>query len=120
MTDCMARTLVGTTLFAAMAILVGGQVAASEHGAGQRIELPGNPSTGYRWRYDPADSAGTDHVEIVELGYQAPETPMPGAPAVFAFRVDCVSPGDARLVFRYLRPWENVAVETREIETHCP
>ncbi|MFZ1679970.1 MAG: protease inhibitor I42 family protein [Rhizobiaceae bacterium] len=120
MTGRMAQTLVQATFAAALAILGGAGVAANERGAEQLIELPGNPSTGYRWRYDPAASAGADHVAIVELGYQAPESPMPGAPAVFAFRVDCVSAGDARLVFRYLRPWEDVAVETREIETHCP
>lgn len=85
---------------------------------GQRttVQLEENPTTGYRWQIDRAGSADLTIVRIDDLGFSAREGAAPvGAPGVHRWSIEGVSPGKARIVFEYLRPWEKEAVRRHEI-----
>lgn len=83
-------------------------------GATTTVQFPENPSTGYSWRIDEDASAGLDHVEIIDGGHTRGAN-MPGAPGTRRWTIRAVSPGSARLVFDYQRPWEPAAIETRTV-----
>ena len=83
------------------------------------LELPGNPSTGYRWIVDEEASTGLDHVTIEDLGYGEPAKPMPGAPAPFRFQVTCTSPGTVEISFDYLSPDKTTVGQTATHQMDC-
>jgi inhibitor of cysteine peptidase len=109
----VGATLVITALFGALLGL--GESFAAEttdlaRGASFTLELPGNPSTGYRWRLDAAKSENASIVTIEDLGYVKSDPPpgekrRMGAPASYRFRITGVSQGTAKLVFEYVQPW---------------
>lgn len=80
-------------------ILRRGQVAT--------VDLQTNASTGYSWKVDA--EAGIQ----VTLGKTVATRPgMVGAPSVATYKVTGTKRGTYRIVFRYMRPWENKAVRT--------
>jgi predicted secreted protein len=116
--NTLARRSVAAALAITMllvAILAFGQSRAGAPtdlavGATAVIELPGNPSTGYVWQFDPAQSANASIVRIEDLGYAKPEA-VPGekarvgAPASYRFRITGLADATAELVFEYVQPW---------------
>lgn len=82
-------------------------------GASTVVTLSENPSTGYSWQLDQAASRGIGpRVTIEDQGHQAGAA-LAGAPGVHHWTVHGVSPGRAKAVFVYRRPWEKGIAETR-------
>ncbi|MBW8636114.1 protease inhibitor I42 family protein [Hoeflea sp. WL0058] len=79
-------------------------------GAALILRLDGTPSTGYTWSLIDDQSSGLDHLELKELGWAPVEesSAKVGAPQVLSIEVTPLAPGDAKLVYGYLRPWEDV------------
>ncbi|MDR1904645.1 MAG: protease inhibitor I42 family protein [Treponema sp.] len=78
-----------------------------EASAGIRIELEGNPTTGYSWTY----TAGTEGiVRELSVEYIKKETAAGavGSGGIFVFVFEALAPGETELRFVYKRPWENV------------
>ena len=88
-------------------------------GATTTLELDGNPTTGYRWVLDAEASGNADLVAVEDGGYAAPEAepgkrPVLGAPKKQRFLVTGVAPGEAMLVFRYVRSGDDAPAKTAE------
>src|SRR3954470_643115 len=70
------------------------------------VELGANPSTGYTWRLDPANSAGLD---LKSRQYEASASPAGptrlGAGGIERFVFEAPAPGAGRLHFEYRRGW---------------
>lgn len=88
--------------------------AEARASVGDRLDLSlkGIPGTGYTWRLNEGESAGLDNVEIDEKGWSPLRLPglaedLVGAPALFGYRLRAVRVGKSRLVFEYVRPWED-------------
>ena len=76
-----------------------------------KIELKGNPTTGYSWFYEIEDDS-VIHLEedIKYLG----SNNVVGAPSLFTYTVVALKSGTTTVTFEYKRPWETVpAVDTR-------
>ena len=82
------------------------EVAAGELLA---IVLPANPTTGYSWQVE-ADGA---YLALVSQEFET-RGPGVGAGGREAFQFRALQPGGTRLLFRYRRPWEGQALETRD------
>jgi len=70
------------------------------------IKLDGNPTTGYTW----VSSVKPDGViREVSNEYKQEFNPLGknGVGGTFIFKFESVAPGEAELVFQYLREWEN-------------
>ena len=98
-------------------VIVANATATTELARGEllRLELPGNPSTGYTWVIDgdlPAQLA-------VENGLPegpaptASATPQVGAPQTQWLHFRAVQHGTAQLRLRWHRPWEADAAPAR-------
>jgi len=90
-------------------------------GKGQVIEvdLPGNPSTGYRWVLNAEASQGLEIVEVEMRGYGAPESDLIGAPAPFRIQVICTLPGQAQLRLDYLSPDGSTVARSEDLHVTC-
>jgi predicted secreted protein len=92
----------------------GNPLAAAERlslfvGQAAMLRLDSNPSTGFSWVVDPATQS-LDAVGIENFGAEKAATAqggLVGKPVVQRFRVTGRLPGQAVLVFSYLRSWEN-------------
>jgi inhibitor of cysteine peptidase len=92
-----AGLMVSTALFA----------SGYQEAAGIRIELEGNPTTGYSWTY----TAGTEGiVKEISADYIKKETApgVIGSGGVFVFVFEGLAPGETELRFVYSRPWDSV------------
>jgi inhibitor of cysteine peptidase len=78
-------------------------------GATRTITLKENPSTGYQWHINVAQSSNLAAVRISDAGYQAGARHLMGAPGMHLWRVEGRAQGVARIMFDYSRPWEHVA-----------
>jgi predicted secreted protein len=85
-------------------------------GNSYEFQFDGNPSTGYQWKLNEAQSSGLDVVKVESLGYGRPLTKKIGAPAPFLFRITCQSEGNAELHFDYVSPGS--AQTVAESHTH--
>ncbi|MHB8885778.1 MAG: protease inhibitor I42 family protein [Methylovirgula sp.] len=117
-------TIMGTLLLA----LTGG-VAAGAQGTSQSAEtirlsvgttrtvaLKENPSTGYRWHLNAAESANLAALRISDAGYhQGRSSHLAGAPGMHRWRIEGRTQGAARITFDYSRPWEHVAPARRHV-----
>jgi len=71
------------------------------------VELEANPSTGYAWRVDPAQSTHLNRVKVEEAGSVSSAPPgMVGAPVKQSWRITGVSTGSAKITLVYGRAWE--------------
>lgn len=82
------------------------ETVALSVGASLAIVLSENPSTGYRWQIDPAQSTNLAIVRVVDAGYQAATNGLIGAPGSHHWRIETQAPGKATITFVYLRPWQ--------------
>jgi len=88
------------------------QIAVSEAQCGQSqtvhvgdlvaLELPENPSTGYRWTFAEFDGA---HLEFVDSGYRAPSRAV-GSSGYAYWNFRARSAGNVRIEAKLSRPWE--------------
>ncbi|MCS3921892.1 inhibitor of cysteine peptidase [Methanococcus voltae PS] len=69
------------------------------------INLKENPSTGYGWNY--TIEGDKDAIEIIEDKYIAPESDLDGAPGTRSFLIEGKKAGQAKIIFKYERNWEN-------------
>jgi len=82
-------------------------------GATKTISLEENPSTGFRWQINTAQSANFGAVRLNDLGYRRGSRQLIGAPGVHRWRIKGRAAGNAQIVFDYARSWEHVAPAKR-------
>jgi inhibitor of cysteine peptidase len=99
-------------------VIVARADAPTELASGEllRIELPGNPSTGYTWAVDGALPPQLSAVDGLPGGPAAPasDRPMVGAPQAQWLHFRAVQAGEAELRLRWHRPWETDAAPARQ------
>lgn len=80
-----------------------GSTVSIDAGTTLRVELAGNPSTGYGW-----EVAGVDNTILTQTGEPAftPESDAVGAPGTVVLRFEAAAPGTTPLEFVYRRPFE--------------
>ena len=81
-----------------------------------RIELPGNPSTGYVWAVDgdlPPQLAVEDGLPGAPAQVSRSDSPVVGAPQMQWLYFRAVQRGSAELRLRWHRPWEADAAPAR-------
>ena len=92
-----------------------GQTTELGRGELLRVELVGNPSTGYLWAVDGALPPQLEAVHGLPDGPTAAPSarPMVGAPKTQWLYFRAVQSGDAELRLRWHRPWEADAPPAR-------
>jgi predicted secreted protein len=78
-------------------------------GASKTIALNENPSTGYKWQRNNAESSNLTIVRVIDAGYQPGQSGLIGAPGSHRWQLETLAPGTAKIVFAYSRPWEHGA-----------
>lgn len=68
-----------------------------------KIELKGNPSTGYTWDYSLSNE---NSVSISKEVKYTGKDGIVGAPSIYYFKIKSHSPGNSTLTLEYKRPWE--------------
>lgn len=68
------------------------------------IKLKSNKTTGYSWEL--AEPIDTNMLEFVSTEYMVPETPLVGAGGEEVWTFTALKPGQAKISFKYTRPWE--------------
>ena len=92
---------------AATATQSSGQIVRLSAGAAVTTVLVENPSTGYRWQLNKAQSDNLGIVQITDAGYRAGSNRRVGAAGTHRWRIKALAPGSARVVFDYARSWEH-------------
>lgn len=78
------------------------------------IELEENPSTGYQWQIDLADSSNLSILHLTDKGFTQArfgDHPVVGAPGVHSWTIKAVAAGKAAIVFVYRRVWERTPIQ---------
>jgi len=96
-------------LLLASLLVITAVLAACGSGGGPQaatIKLEGNPTTGYTWIYSALPEGiikevSSDYKQDFSLFNKS------GVGGTFIFKFESVAPGEAELVFQYLREWEN-------------
>jgi inhibitor of cysteine peptidase len=83
------------------------QTISLSPGASTTIVLRDNPSTGFKWRLNTAQSTNLAVVRVIDRGYQAGQSGLIGAPGSHHWEIKARVPGSASVVFTYARPWEH-------------
>ena len=76
-------------------------------GASTTIVLRENPSIGFKWRLNTAQSTNLAIIRVIDRGYQAAQSGLIGAPGSHRWEIKARAPGTASAVFAYARPWEH-------------
>ena len=84
-----------------------GQTVSLSVGQSTVIVLRENPSTGYKWQLDRAQSTNLAIVRVIDRGYRVGQSGLIGAPGSHRWKITARVPGAASLVFTYARPWEH-------------
>jgi predicted secreted protein len=84
-----------------------GQTVSLSPGTSTTIVLLENPSTGFKWRLDAAQSTNLAAVRLIDRGYQAAQSGLIGAHGSHRWEIEARAPGTASVVFTYARPWEH-------------
>jgi inhibitor of cysteine peptidase len=79
-----------------------GKRIALRVGAEATLRLPENPSTGYRWAVEAADS---HLVEVTQSDY-APASNAPGSGGETQWTIKAKAPGSTTVTLKRWRPWE--------------
>ncbi|MBD3427152.1 MAG: hypothetical protein GF409_07995 [Candidatus Omnitrophica bacterium] len=85
----------------------GNETVGLREGQILKLHFESNASTGYTWQL--ADAVNGDIIrQIGTFRYvrRSRDPRLVGAPGVQIFRCEAVKRGRAKLVFKYLRPWE--------------
>lgn len=84
-------------------------------GTTKTIALKENPSTGYQWHINAAQSSNLGAVRVSDAGYESGTSHLVGAAGTHSWRIEGQAQGTARIVFDYSRPWEHVAPAQRHV-----
>lgn len=74
------------------------------------VDLHGNATTGYVWQVESDPAVKVDTIKSVP---DSKDPTIVGSGSTETYRVVADRPGLWTVTFRYLRPWEGTAVETR-------
>jgi inhibitor of cysteine peptidase len=95
------------------------QTVSLSPGASTTIVLRENPSTGFKWRLNTAQSTNLAIVRVIDRGYQAGQSSLIGAPGSHRWEIKARAPGLATIAFTYARPWESrPPAETHVVQVH--
>jgi inhibitor of cysteine peptidase len=98
---------IGVAPSGAQAASPSNQTVSLSVGASKTIVLGENPSTGYGWQLNTAQSSNLAIVRVIDAGYQAGQSGLIGAPGSHRWQIEARAAGTARIVFAYSRPWEH-------------
>ncbi len=104
---CTLLALTGITSAGAQAQSQTTQTVSLSPGASTTIVLRENPSTGFRWRLNTAQSTRLSIIRVVDRGYQAAQSGLIGAPGLHRWVIQARAPGVASVAFTYARSWEH-------------
>jgi inhibitor of cysteine peptidase len=104
---CILLALTGVTPAGAQAQSQTTQTVSLSPGASTSVVLRENPSTGFKWRLNTAQSTRLSIVRILDRGYQAAGSGLIGAPGSHRWEIKARTPGVASIAFSYARPWEH-------------
>lgn len=91
-----------------LSLIFAGCKSVSFNSSEKRLELRGNPTTGYTWIYTIGDESIIQVDEDIQyLGKEG----MAGAPSLFIYTVRSLKQGNTNLKFEYKRPWEDKQAE---------
>lgn len=90
-----------------------GRTIEVEVGDVLRIELTENPTTGYRWAWEPDQLPG---LSLRDSSFEFDPDAAIGAPGVRRLEYVVESPGDGQLCYRYAQAWED---EDASAERFC-
>lgn len=71
-------------------------------GETHKIELDENPSTGYKWNYEPSDS---EYASIIKINLPL-ELNIIGQTHKVVFEITALKKGEEEITFKYSRDWE--------------
>jgi inhibitor of cysteine peptidase len=94
------------------------QTISLSPGASITIVLRENPSTGFKWRLNKAQSTDLGIIHVIDRGYQVSQNGLIGAPGSRRWEIRARAPGTASVVFTYARPWEHRPPAEAPAETH--
>ena len=95
------------------------QTVSLSPGASTTIVLLENPSTGFSWRLNTAESTNLAIIRLSDRGYQPAQSGLIGAPGVHRWEIEARASGTASIMFTYARPWEHKPpAETHVIQVH--
>lgn len=80
----------------------------------KKIEMEGNPTTGYTWLYTIEDES---IVSLEKKTKYLGSRKMSGAPSLFTYTVISLKPGRTKITFEYKRPWEDKPADLTTIYT---
>ena len=80
----------------------------------KKIEMKGNPTTGYTWFYTIEDES---IVRLEQKTKYLGSRNMSGAPSLFTYTIISLKPGTTKITFEYKRPWEDKPAEDTTIYT---
>ncbi|MBO7638661.1 MAG: protease inhibitor I42 family protein [Treponema sp.] len=80
----------------------------------KKIEMEGNPTTGYTWLYTIEDES---IVRLEKKTKYLGSRNMSGAPSLFTYTIISLKPGRTKITFEYKRPWEDKPAEDTTIYT---
>jgi len=83
------------------------QTVSLSPGGSTTIVLRENPSTGFRWQLNTAQSTRLSIVRVLDRGYQAARSGLIGASGSHGWEIKARAPGTASVAFTYARPWEH-------------
>jgi inhibitor of cysteine peptidase len=104
---CAFIALAGVTLARAQAQPPTTQSVSLSRSALTTIVLRENPSTGFKWALNTAQSTNLAIFHVIDRGYQAGQSRLIGAPGTRRWTIKARASGSATIVFTYARPWES-------------
>ncbi len=98
---------VTTALLLATQYALAGESVSIAIGASKTVTLEANPSTGYAWRVDEAQSGGCAVAEFAGYRDKPDTTGKIGAPKLADFTITGASKGECTITLIYDRSWES-------------
>ena len=86
-----------------------GRLVAVSVGDSVRIELPENPTTGFRWQMEPSSLGDVSALRLQSVEYQMAVAAGVGGGGRRVFRFSAVARGHVGLRLELLREWEGQA-----------
>ncbi len=84
-----------------------GSTVSMSVGDSVKVELDGNPTTGYQWLEAKSDEAGDLYDLSIIYKSDANPTGMSGVGGTYFITITALAPGEASVKLEYRRDWEN-------------